>query len=107
MSPELVTALVGGAGAGGLITAGTAAWRASRTVPAERDSIIVQGAETTVQGALKLAQAEAARADREAARADRAEAKVESLLAQLEQAQTLINHIRAELIELKANNNTH
>lgn len=105
MSPEIVGAL--SAGAGGIMSTGIHAWVASRKTPAEVDSIIVQGAETTVQGALKLAQAEAARADREAARADRAEAKVESLLAQLEQAQTLINHIRTELMELKANNTTH
>lgn len=105
MSPEIVGGL--SAAAGAVVSTAGHLWIASRKTPAEVDSIIVQGAETTVQGALKLAQAEASRADREAARADRAEAKVESLLNQLEQAQTLINHIRTELMELKANNTTH
>lgn len=62
VSPENLTTTVVTAtlGTGGLV----AWWRAKKTVPAERDNIIVTGAETAVQSLERSLQAETARADR-------------------------------------------
>lgn len=97
------TILVGllGAGGGGALGHALALWTARKKVPAEVDSIIVTGAETTVQAALSVAAAEAARADRAEAKVAEQSAHIERLIAQVEQLQTALNAVRDELHTLR------
>lgn len=96
----LVPGLVG-AGGGTLLTAGVSTWTARKKVPAEVDSIVVAGAETTVTAALAVAAAEAARADRAEAREAELEIRLEGALARVDALQQALNAIRDELNQMK------
>lgn len=98
---ETILASLLGVGGGGVLGHGLAIWSARKKVPAEVDSIIVTGAETTVQAALSVAAAEAARADRAEAKVAEQDAHIERLLAQVEQLQTALNAVRDELHALR------
>lgn len=100
MQDTILTGLIG-TGAGGALGHGLALWTARKRVPAEVDSIIVTGAETTVQAALSVAAAEAARADRAEAKVQEQEVHIERLLGQVEQLQAALNLVRDELHALR------
>lgn len=102
MQDAILTGLIG-AGGGGALGHGLALWTARKKVPAEVDSIIVNGAETTVQAALAVAAAEASRADRAEAKVAEQDRHIERLLAQVEQLQTALNAVRDELHALRIN----
>jgi septal ring factor EnvC (AmiA/AmiB activator) len=104
MSREVVSTLAPLLLSGGLVAAVVAAYRAKRTVPAERDSIVVTGAETAVLTLERTLQAETKRADRaeaaltqrddELARKDR---RIAALEARLDQLQVALDQARDEL----------
>lgn len=78
------------------------AWYTARKkVPAERDSIIVGSAETTVQAALAVASAEAARADRAESDNRDLRSRLDSALARVDQLQSALDMVRDELNSIK------
>lgn len=114
----LVTALL----SGGVGTGITAVWRARKTVPAERDNLIVGSAQTALLSMKDSLAAEAARADRaENAIADRDEkiaardaviaerdrqlaakdARIESLETRIDSLQEALDGMRLELHEIR------
>lgn len=82
----LAAPFLGGSALAGLV----AVYTARRKVPAEVDSIIVNGAEKAVVALQAVLQAETARADR-------AEARVEALEAKFDAVQGLLDEAREEL----------
>lgn len=93
MSPtttSILIAIVTGVMGGGLITAGVSLYRAKKTATAERDNIIVTGAETAVLALQKTLTAETARADR-------AEKKNEELREEMRQKEQRIAQLENKL----------
>lgn len=94
-------------GSGGIAT--VLAWLVARKkAPAEKDSIVVQSAETAALALQKSLAAETARADRETQRADRLQAEVERkdkritlLETRLDAMQSTLDEMRRELESLR------
>lgn len=100
MDNAILPALVSGVMSGGLLFAGNAIYKARKTAPAERDNIIVQGAETAVIALERSLAAETKRADRaEAAVAER-DAQLSRLQDRLETVQATLDEVRRELHDL-------
>lgn len=89
--PLLLPLLLGG----GLITALVTLYRAKKTVPVERDSIIVTGAQGAVLALEKSLQAETARADR-------CSAEVEELRKDLADLERKLNNAQGTILALQA-----
>jgi hypothetical protein len=90
---QLAGPFLAGGGAAGAV----AFYTARKKAPAERDSIIVNGAETAVVALQAVLLAETARADRAEARADKADARVLAMEARLDAVQGLLDEAREEL----------
>lgn len=97
-------AIATGVMSGGFIGALVSIYTARRKVPAERDSIIVSGAETAVLSLERTLAAETRRADRaESVIVDcnealaRRDARIEALESRLDGLQKLLDEARAEL----------
>lgn len=108
MPTALLVAIVTGVLSGGLFTAAAALYRARQTVPAERDNLVVSGAETAVLSLERSLAAETRRAERaEASLVMRDEViaakerRIEALELQLEKAQLLLDQVREELHEIR------
>ncbi|WLW38576.1 hypothetical protein [Streptomyces phage Verabelle] len=103
LDPALLAATTG-VMSGGFIGAIGTIWSARKKVPAERDSIIVSGAETAVLALEKTLEAETRRADRaEAVVAQRDEAlarkdeRISALESRLDALQSALDAARDEL----------
>ena len=100
----VVSILLGGGGIASLF-----AWLLARKkAPAEKDSIVVQSAETAALSLQKSLAAETARADRESARADKLQAdnerkdkRIATLETRLDAMQTTLDEMRRELESLR------
>lgn len=104
MDSNLLTAVITGITTGGLLTGAATLYGARRKVPAERDSIIVTGAETAVLSIEKVVAAESRRADRAEAlvaqrdaEIRRKDARIEALERRLDEFQDALDATRAEL----------
>ena len=105
---NLLIAATTGLLGGGLITAFVALYRARKTVPAERDSLVVGGAETAVLSLERSLAAETRRADRaEAAVIEKdkiiasKEARIETLERRLDEVQNMLDAVRLELHQIR------
>lgn len=101
---ELLTLIISGILSGGIIGAGVSVYTARRKVPAERDSLIVTGAETAVSTLERTLAAETRRAERAEKRVGeleealtRKDARIEALEARLDDLQQALNEAREEL----------
>lgn len=93
----LMPALLGG----GLITALATLYKTRRTVPVERDSIIVTGAQGAVLSLETALRHETARADRAERESERLRAEKEHLLAKIEEMQAKITALQDDLGDLR------
>lgn len=100
MDSTILPGLVTGVMSGGLLFAGAAVYKARKTAPAERDNIIVQGAETAVIALERSLAAETRRADRAEAQVAERDAKLTLLQERLESVQAALDEVRHELHEL-------
>lgn len=107
-SPEVLVPAVVAILSGGFVGACVAVYRAKQTVPAERDNLVVSGAETAVLSLERSLAAETRRAERaEASLVMRDEViaakerRIEALERQLEKAQQLLDAVREELHEIR------
>ncbi len=101
---SLLTGALTGVMGGGFLGALGALWTAKKKVPAERDSIIVTGAETAVLSLERTLAAETKRADRAeavVAKKDEAlarkDARIEALERKLDALQAALDAAREEL----------
>ena len=101
INQTLLNTLITVALSGGLITALATVYAAKRKVPAERDSIIVNGAETAVLALEKTLAAETRRADRAEAQIAARDKRIEALEAKLELLQSVLDEARAEIASFK------
>lgn len=97
MSPEVVYAVLGSAGIGGAITHLATARAIRAKLPAERDSIIAEGAHTAVQSLTESLAAETARANRAEANEATLRQRCELLEARLDVLQNALDAARDEL----------
>lgn len=95
-----LTAVVAGVMSGGLFTSGVAVYKARKTAPAERDSLIVQGAETAVMTLERSLAAETKRADRAERQVAERDKQLERLQLRLESMQETLDEVRRELHDL-------
>jgi len=93
---QILTTAVAGFAGGGALTGAVAVYAARKKVPAERDSIIVNGAETAVVALQAVLQAETARADRAEARCAALELKLDAIQAALDEARTELHSILSD-----------
>ncbi|TCC19968.1 hypothetical protein [Kribbella sindirgiensis] len=83
--------------AGGGMAGAVAAYAAWKKGPAEKDSIIVNGAETAVVALKAVLEAETARADRAEAERDRALEREAKMEARLDAMQKMLDEARDEI----------
>jgi chromosome segregation ATPase len=100
MAIEALPTLASAVMSGGLVFAGTALYKARKTAPAERDNIIVQGAETAVIALERSLAAETRRADRAEKQVADRDAQLERLQERLEAMQVALDEVRRELHDL-------
>lgn len=105
---DVLVAVVSGVLSGGLLASVVALYRARKTVPAERDNIVVQSAETAVLSLQRSLAAETRRADRaeaEMIRKDKVitekERRIEELERRLDTVQQMLDDVRAELHQIR------
>lgn len=103
MDLALLSTLVTVALSGGLVTAFSTIYAAKKKVPSERDSIIVNSAETAVLTLEKTLAAETRRADRAEQLLASRDARIEALEAKLELLQSVLDEAKAQIKQFKNN----
>jgi len=108
MSTVVLTAIITGILSGGLFTAAATLYKARKTVPAERDNLVVTGAETAVLSLERSLAAETRRAERaEAAVVMRDEViaekerRIAALERRIDEVQAKLDSVRAELHQIR------
>lgn len=100
MNDPYLPVAASGVMSGGLVFAATAAYKAWKTTPADRDSIAVKGAETAVVALERSLAAETRRADRAESALAAKDAQLERMQERLEAMQDALDELRRELHDL-------
>jgi chromosome segregation ATPase len=102
VNDALLPIVASGTLSGGLVLGVVQAYRAVKTAPSERDSLIVKGAETAVVALERSLAAETRRADRAEKQVADRDAQLERLQERLEAMQVALDEVRRELHDLLA-----